>query len=114
MSDHQFLHPPGWPRPKGYSNGIAASGRLVFVAGQIGWDEKEEIVSDDLVQQIRQALRNTVLVLRVAGAMREDVVRMTWFLTDKKGYMEKREEIGEVYQSIMGKHYPAMSVVFVS
>jgi enamine deaminase RidA (YjgF/YER057c/UK114 family) len=109
----QVLHPPGWPRPRGYAHGIAASGRMVFVAGQIGWDERETIVADDLVLQVAQALDNTLAVLREAGAGPEHVVRMTWYLTDKHEYLARARELGGVYRARMGRHYPAMSVVEV-
>jgi enamine deaminase RidA (YjgF/YER057c/UK114 family) len=110
----QILHPPGWPRPKGYANGIAAEGRLVFVAGQIGWDEREAIVSDDLVAQIEQALVNTLAVLREAGAGPEHVARMTWYITDREGYLARRREVGLVWRRLMGKVFPAMAMVVVA
>jgi enamine deaminase RidA (YjgF/YER057c/UK114 family) len=109
----QILQPPGWPRPRGYSNGVAAEGRLVFVAGQIGWDARRRVVSDDLVDQLRQTLENTLAVLREAGAGPEHVVRMTWYLTDRRAYLARAREIGEVYRALMGRHYPAMAVVEV-
>jgi enamine deaminase RidA (YjgF/YER057c/UK114 family) len=110
----QILHPPGWPRPKGYANGIAAEGRLVFVAGQIGWDEREAIVSDDLVAQIEQALANTLAVLREAGAGPEHVARMTWYITDREAYLARRREIGLVWRRLMGPVFPAMAMVVVA
>ena len=105
---------PDWPRPRGYSNGVVAKGQLVFVAGQIGWDEREQVVSDDLVAQARQALKNTLTVLAAAGARPEHVVRMTWYLTDKQEYLRRARELGAVYREFMGKHYPAMAMVQVS
>ncbi len=110
----RVLHPEGWPRPRGYSNGIAAEGRLVFVAGQIGWDESQVFRSDDLVEQLRQALKNTLAVLAEAGAGPEQVVRMTWYITDKRDYLDRSKEIGAVYRALMGRHYPAMAMVEVS
>ncbi len=110
----RVLHPEGWPRPHGYSNGIAAEGRLVFVAGQVGWDESQVFRSDDLVQQVRQALKNTLAVLAEAGAGPEQVVRMTWYITDKRDYLDRSKEIGAVYRALMGRHYPAMAMVEVS
>jgi enamine deaminase RidA (YjgF/YER057c/UK114 family) len=110
----RVLQPPGWPRPRGYANGIAARGTMVFVAGQIGWDEHQTIVSDDLTSQLAQALDNTLAVLREAGAGPEHVVRMTWYLTDKRDYLARAHELGEVYRARMGRHYPAMAVVEVS
>ena len=108
------LQPPGWPRPKGYANGIAAEGRLVLVAGQIGWDESQTIVSDDLVDQFRQTLVNTLAVLGEAGAGPEHVARMTWYITDKHDYLARARELGEVWRALMGRHYPAMAVVEVT
>jgi enamine deaminase RidA (YjgF/YER057c/UK114 family) len=110
----RVLQPPGWPRPHGYANGIAASGTMVFVAGQIGWDERQVIVSDDLASQLGQALDNTLAVLREAGAGPEHVVRMTWYLTDRRDYLARVRELGEVYRARMGRHFPAMAVVEVS
>ncbi len=110
----RVLHPEGWPRPRGYSNGILAEGRLVFLAGQIGWDESQVFRSDDLVAQVRQALKNTLAVLAEAGAGPEQVVRMTWYITDKRDYLDRSKEIGAVYRALMGRHYPAMAMVEVS
>jgi enamine deaminase RidA (YjgF/YER057c/UK114 family) len=109
----RILQPPGWPRPKGYANGIEAEGRLVLVAGQIGWDESQTIVSDDLVDQFRQTLVNTLAVLGEAGAGPEHVARMTWYITDKQEYGARAREFGEVWRALMGRHYPAMAVVEV-
>lgn len=110
----QILQPPDWPRPKGYSNGIAAQGRMVFVAGQIGWDRNEFILSNSLVEQVRQTLLNTVAVLAEAGAGPEHVTRMTWYILDKQEYQSSRKEIGRVYRDIMGNNYPAMAMLQVS
>jgi enamine deaminase RidA (YjgF/YER057c/UK114 family) len=109
-----ILHPPGWARPKGYSNGIAASGRMVFVSGMIGWDGQERFQAEDLPGQVRQTLLNIVAVLEQGGARPEHIVRMTWYLRDKRAYMAAWREIGEAYREIIGKHYPAMSAVQVS
>jgi enamine deaminase RidA (YjgF/YER057c/UK114 family) len=109
----QFLQPPGWPRPRGYANGVAAEGRLVFVAGQIGWDATGRVVSDDLVAQFRQTLENTLAVLREGGAGPQHVARMTWYVTDKQEYLARAPELGEIYRALMGRHYPAMAVVEV-
>ena len=109
-----ILQPPGWARPKGYSNGIAASGRMVFVAGMIGWDAQERFQAEDLPGQVRQALLNIVAVLEQGGARPEHIVRMTWYLRDKRAYMAAWREIGAAYREIIGKHYPAMSAVQVS
>jgi enamine deaminase RidA (YjgF/YER057c/UK114 family) len=109
----RILQPPGWPRPRGYANGVAAEGRLVFVAGQIGWDATGTIVSDDLVDQFRQVLENTLAVLREAGAGPEHIARMTWYLTDRREYSARARELGDVWRALMGGHYPAMAVVEV-
>jgi enamine deaminase RidA (YjgF/YER057c/UK114 family) len=109
----QILQPPGWPRPRGYANGVAAEGRLVFVAGQIGWDATGTIASDDLVEQLRQTLANTLAVLREGGAGPQHVARMTWYVTDKREYLARASELGQVYRALMGRHYPAMAVVEV-
>ena len=110
----QILQPPDWPRPKGYSNGIAAQGKMVFVAGQIGWDRNEYILSDNLAEQVRQTLLNTVAVLAEAGARPEHVTRMTWYILDKQEYQSSLKDIGRVYRDIMGSNYPAMAMLQVS
>ena len=110
----QILQPPGWRRPGGYSNGVAAEGRMVFVAGLIGWDENSEFQSDDFIAQIAQALKNTVAVLAEAGAGPEHVTRMTWYITDKQEYLTRGRELGEAYRDVMGRHYPAMAMVQVA
>ena len=107
------LQPEGWPRPKGYANGTVASGRMVFVAGQIGWDESETVVSDDFAEQTAQTLRNTLAVLAEAGAGPEHIVSMTWYVTDKQEYLTAVRTIGQHYREIIGRHYPAMAVVQV-
>lgn len=110
-----ILQPHGWPQPKGYSNGMVASGRIVVVAGQIGWNPvKGQIENHDFVLQVRQALVNIEAVLRSAGAVPADVVRLTWFITDRDEYVAARKEIGRVYREIFGSHYPTMSVVVVA
>ena len=110
----QILQPPGWARPRGYSNGVSASGRQIFVAGQIGWDEQCRIQSDDLAEQVRQALKNVVAVLAEAGAKPEHIVRMTWYLIDKREYIGAARAIGAIYREIIGGHYPTMTAVQVS
>ena len=117
MSEDPFeiLQPEGWSRPIGYSNGIAATGRLVFVAGQIGWNPATgAFETDDFAAQTAQALRNVVAVLNEAGAEPRHVVRMTWYITDKQAYLEGRREIGQAWREVMGKHFPTMAVVVVS
>ena len=108
------LQPPGWPEPKGYANGIEASGRLVFVAGQIGWDETGAFVSDTLAGQLEQALRNVVAVLAEAGAGPEHVVRVTWYVTSRDEYLASIKAVGAAYRAVMGRHFPVMAVVEVS
>jgi enamine deaminase RidA (YjgF/YER057c/UK114 family) len=108
------LQPAGWPRPPGYANGVEASGRMVFVAGQIGWDATGEFPHDDLAGQVGQALRNVLAVLAEAGGGPEHVVRLTWFITDREAYLRSTKAIGEAYRSAMGRHFPAMSVVQVA
>ena len=109
----EILLPEGWPRPSGYSNGISAQGRIVFVAGQIGWDKDGKIVSDILEDQVRQALMNTVEVLRAGNADPSHIARMTWYFVSKEAYLRSRDRIGMAYRTIMGNHYPAMSLIFV-
>ena len=108
------LHPPGWQRPCGYTHGITGEGRFVFVSGQIGWDAQGHFASDDMVEQITQALRNVVAVLAEAGAGPEHVARMTWYLTDKHAYLGALAAVGDAYRSVMGRNYPAMSVIEVA
>lgn len=110
----QKLQPPGWTKPKGYANGIVAEGRLVFVAGQIAWDETETFRSDDFVDQVRQCLKNTLAVLAEAGAGPEHVARMTWYITDREEYLGNLEGMGRVYRELMGQHFPAMAMVEVA
>jgi 2-aminobenzoate-CoA ligase len=111
---HEVLLPDGWPRPKGYSNGIAASGRFVFVAGQIGWNDRGEFPRSDLAGQVEQALRNTLAVLTAGGAGPEHVVRQTWYVTDRNEYLASVKEIGAAWRATMGRHYPVMAVVQVT
>ena len=110
----RFLQPPDWSPPVGYANGVAARGTLVFVAGQIGWVAEQRLVSDDLVEQTEQALRNIGAVLAEAGARPAHVARMTWYVTDKRAYLGETREIGDAYRRVFGRHFPAMSLVEVS
>jgi len=114
VDGYQTLQPPGWPRPKGYANGILAEGRLVFVAGTIGWDEQERIVSDDFAVQFRQVLVNTLAILREAGAGPEHITRMTWFITSREDYLAAQAAMGEAWKELMGRNYPTMAVVIVA
>jgi enamine deaminase RidA (YjgF/YER057c/UK114 family) len=109
------LNPKTWAKPKGYANGIAARGTLVFVAGQIGWNgEKETFESDDFVAQTRQALANIVAVLAESGAKPEHLVRLTWYVTDKQEYVARLAEIGKAYREVIGRHFPTMALVQVT
>ncbi|HCU89066.1 MAG TPA: enamine deaminase RidA [Gammaproteobacteria bacterium] len=109
----QFLQPAGWPKPKGYANGIAVSGRQVFVGGTVGWNEQQEFNSDELAEQTCQALKNIVAVLAEAGARPEHIVRMTWYVTDKHEYLANAKALGAAYRSVMGYHFPVMALVQV-
>jgi enamine deaminase RidA (YjgF/YER057c/UK114 family) len=108
------LHPAHWPRPKGYSNGVVANGRTIFISGMIGWDAQGKMVSLDFVEQVRQILRNIVEVLSEANAKPENIVRMNWYVLDKKEYVDSYKQLGIVYREIFGGHYPAMTAVQVS
>jgi enamine deaminase RidA (YjgF/YER057c/UK114 family) len=110
---HHSLHPHGWKAAKGYSNGVLAEGQTVFVAGQIGWNKDQMFESNDLVGQTRQALSNIVAVLAEGGGKPEHITRMTWFITDKRDYLSRLGEIGEAYRDVMGRHFPAMTMVQV-
>jgi len=107
------LLPPGWPRPKGYANGVSARGRTIVTAGVIGWTAEERLESDDLAAQFRQVLINTLAILAEDGAGPEHIVRMTWYVTDIAEYRSNLAEIGMAYRALIGKHYPAMAVVGV-
>jgi enamine deaminase RidA (YjgF/YER057c/UK114 family) len=107
------LQPPGWAPPKGYANGIAARGTLVFVGGQVGWDGQQRFASDDFVAQARQALDNVVAVLREANARPEHIVRMTWYVVDRDEYLASLRALGRAYREVIGRHYPAMTAVEV-
>ena len=110
---HQVLQPAGWAKPRGYSNGIAASGRQVFIAGQIGWDGQCHFASDRFADQLRQALANVVAVLAEAGGGAEHLVRLTWYITSRDEYNAEIAEVGKAYREIIGRNYPAMAVVQV-
>ncbi len=110
----RILQPAGWPRPRGYSHGIEARGRLVFVAGQIGWDAEGRFAGPDLVSQTRQALANVLAVLREAEMGPEHVVRLTWYVVDMDEYRASLPELGRVYRAVMGRHFPPMAVVEVT
>ncbi len=113
LQGFEILQPETWPRPKGYSNGIAAKGRHVFIAGQVGWDAAGQFASADLAGQVKQALLNIVTVLAEADGRPEHIVRLTWYVTSRDEYHSQLREIGAAYRSVMGKHFPSMSVVQV-
>jgi enamine deaminase RidA (YjgF/YER057c/UK114 family) len=114
MTGSTTLLPDGWPRPRGYANGVAASGRMVFVAGVIGWDREEQIVSDDFGAQFRQVLINTLAILREADAGPEHIARMTWYVTGRDEYLAAQGDMARCWKELMGKTYPAMAVVIVA
>ena len=114
MTAHQSLLPPGWKRPRGYANGIAASGRMVFTAGVVGWDAEERFAAPDLAGQFRQVLLNTLAILAEGGAGPEHIVRMTWYITNRDDYLAQIAEIGAAYRDLIGRTYPAMAVVEVA
>lgn len=114
MTVHATLQPPGWPRPRGYANGIAARGRLVFTAGVIGWDADEVFRAADFTGQFRQVLLNTLAILREAGAGPEHVVRTTWYVVSRDEYLAHAREVGAAWRELMGRNYPAMAVVEVA
>lgn len=110
----KILQPPDWATPKGYANGVAARGTLVFVGGQIGWNGQQQFESDDFIVQCAQALRNVVAVLREAGAGPEHMARMTWYISDRDEYVARLRELGAVYREVIGRNFPAMTCVEVS
>ena len=112
-SPHDFLHPRHWKPALGYANGVAASGRMIFCGGLIGWNAEQQFESDDFIDQVAQTLRNIVAVLAEGGAGPEHIVRLTWYVTDKQEYLARLKELGRVYREIIGKHFPAMALVQV-
>lgn len=110
---HKILQPENWARPIGYSNGISARGRTIFVGGQIGWNEQCQFETDDFVEQVRQTLKNIVAVLAVDGAGPEHITTMTWYFTDKAEYVSNMKGLGQAYRETIGKHFPAMAAVQV-
>ncbi|MCE9602869.1 MAG: RidA family protein [Gemmatimonadetes bacterium] len=109
----RVLQPEGWPRPRGYANGMSASGRTIYVAGQVGWDAGQRLVDGGMVEQARQALANIVAILAVDGARPEHLVRLTWYVTDRAQYLAAGPALGAVYRELLGRHFPAMSAVEV-
>ena len=110
----QFLHPRHWKAAKGYANGVVAAGRTVFVAGQVGWNADQHFESRDFVAQTRQALENVVAVVREAGGAPQHITRLTWYITDKREYVSRLPEVGTAYRGVMGRHFPAMTMVQVA
>lgn len=110
---HKIIQPDGWAKAKGYANGVAADGTL-YVGGQIGWNADQVFETHDFAGQMEQALRNILAVVEAAGGTGQDIVRLTWFVTDKNEYLAKQREVGEAYRRILGRHFPAMSVVVVA
>jgi enamine deaminase RidA (YjgF/YER057c/UK114 family) len=110
----RILQPDGWPRPRGYANGVSAHGRSIHVAGQVGWDANQQLVPGGMVEQTRQALRNIVAILKVDGAGPEHLVRLTWYVTDRAAYLAASEPLGAAYREVIGRHFPAMTAVEVS
>jgi enamine deaminase RidA (YjgF/YER057c/UK114 family) len=113
LNGFEILQPQGWPRPRGYSNGISAQGRQIYISGQIGWDTEGRFASKQLGGQVRKALENIVAVLTEAGAKPEHIVRLTWYVTSRDEYHAELRDIGAAYREVMGKHFPVMSVVQV-
>lgn len=113
-SNFDFLNPKSWAAPKGYSNGVAADGRQVYIAGQIGWDKDAKLVSDDFIAQVEQALSNIVAVLAEAGGKPEHLVRINWYVTDKASYVARQAELGAAYRRVIGRHFPAMTLLVVA
>ena len=109
-----ILHPKNWKPAKGYANGIAAAGRMVFLGGQIGWNADQKFESDDFVDQVEQCLNNIVTVLHEANAKPEQIVRLTWYILDKQEYLTRLEELGAAYRRVLGRHFPAMTMVQVT
>lgn len=107
----EFLQPNGWKPAKGYANGVVAQGRMVFLGGQIGWNEEQQFESDDFIDQFRQTLSNIVVLLAEAGGGPEHLVRLTWYITDRDAYLNSQKEMGAVYREVIGRHFPPMAVV---
>lgn len=108
------VHPEGWKPAKGYANGMVAEGKVLFVGGQIGWNAQQEFETHDFIGQMTQALRNIVDVVQAAGGEVADITRLTWYVTDKAEYLRRQKEVGEAYRTVMGYHFPAMTMVVIS
>lgn len=114
MSDVKIIQPDGWAAPKGYANGISAQGRHVFIAGQVGWNGQCQFETDDFIGQVEQALKNIVEVLSAAGGKPEHLVRINWYITDKAEYLTNQRSLGEAYRRVIGRHFPAMTLLVVA
>jgi enamine deaminase RidA (YjgF/YER057c/UK114 family) len=110
----KVIHPEGWAAAKGYANGVVAEGKVLFVGGQIGWDKDQVFETDDFTDQVRQTLENIVGVVDAAGGRVENIARMTWFIKDKQVYVASQRELGQVYRDVLGRHFPAMSLLVVA
>ena len=113
-NDMQIVQPQGWAAPKGYANGVVATGRQLFIAGQIGWNAQGRFDTDDFVAQVEQTLKNVVEVLQAAGGWPEHIVRLNWYITDKAEYVENQRAIGEAYRRVIGRNFPAMTLLVVA
>lgn len=111
---HSFITPENWAAPKGYANGVLTRDRQLFVGGQIGWNERQEFESSDFIGQMEQALRNVMAIVEAAGGSAQDITRLTWYVTDKAEYLARQKEVGEVYRKVLGRHFPAMTMVVVA
>ncbi len=114
MNDPRIVQPPGWPRPRGYSNGMAARGELLAIAGQIGWDAQEKLVSPEFLPQFEQAMRNVVAVVEAAGGQPRHIISLTLYVLDKQAYIAGGARVGQIYRAAMGKHFPTMALVQVA
>ncbi len=113
MTQH-IIQPEGWADAKGYANGISAVGRSLYVGGQIGWNAQQQFESDDFIQQMEQALRNILTIVETAGGQADNIVRLTWYIIDKKEYLSRQKEVGAAYRRVLGRHFPAMAMVVVA
>lgn len=110
----QIIQPDGWAKALGYANGMVAEGRQLFVGGQIGWNAEQKFETNDFIGQMEQTLKNILTIVEAAGGQASDLVRLTWYVTDKKEYLARQKEVGEAYRRVLGKHFPAMTMVVVS
>lgn len=110
----ETINPPGWKKPRGYANGVLVDGTRLYTGGQIGWNKDQVFESHDFVAQMEQTLKNIVDIVTAAGGSAKDIVRLTWFVTDKREYVARQREVGEAYQRVMGRHFPAMSLLVVA